>query len=241
MLRIVNRQSQKVNLCEAPPLRNGTLAVWRMDTERVGPQFLRADVLSAEEIARSLRFRREQDRRCFMAARIVLRRLLAQYTGCPAAQLELRVTEWGKPHLPASPIFFNVSHSGGQVLLAFADGVPMGVDIERVRSGVSARQIARRWFTSEEVRWMEEEPATERVRFFQLWTRKEALVKATGSGLFRELHSFSALPDRVRLEDGSAAGEWFLRTLEAPPGFAAAIAAAAEWVPDCFEAVGMED
>jgi len=237
----VNRQSKKMKLCEAPPLRNGSLAVWRMDTERAGLRFLRAELLRVEEKARALRFRRESDCRCFMAARIALRRLLEQYTGRPAAELELQMTEFGKPYLPGSPVNFNVSHSGGIVLMAFSREVPVGVDIERVRPGVQARQIARRWFTPEEVRWMEAVPALETARFFELWTRKEALVKGAGSGLFRELNSFSALPDRVRLADAPEAGGWFLRTLDAPPGFFAAAAAAAEWVPDCFEAVGMED
>lgn len=167
------------------------------------------------------------------AARDVLGRLLRAYAGLAAAP-ELERSEFGKPHAPAAGgVEFNLSHSGPRALLAFARQLPLGVDLERGERRVDPDEIARRFFDADEADALGRLPAEARRRtFLQLWTRKEAVLKALGRGLAFGLDrlAFAVADDggvgplqRIAA-DGGAAAEWNVRALECGAGFAAALA-----------------
>ncbi len=101
--------------------------------------------------------------------------------------LTLMRTELGKPCFRDYPeCHFNLSHSGKWVACVLSD-VPVGVDLQQHRR-VPDRVI--RKFTPEEQGWLQTHPED----FFPLWVKKEAFLKAIGTGLTRNLGSFSALP-----------------------------------------------
>jgi 4'-phosphopantetheinyl transferase len=147
-------------------------------------------VLSEKERVKAARFHRATDRKSSIVARGALRALLASYTGVSADKLKFSYSENGKPELvlptDAASVFFNVSHSGDWVLLAFCQGGRVGVDIEKIKSSVDIQSISERYFTAKEAAAVSAtaDPVT---LFFTLWTQKEAYVKACGSTLFREL------------------------------------------------------
>jgi 4'-phosphopantetheinyl transferase len=151
---------------------------------------LSLQILTPEERIRADRFRFARDRDAFLTTRIILRHLLARYTGIAAQALEFAAGERGKPRAADPKIEFNVSHSGSISLLAFACGA-VGVDIELIRPVVDMEAIVSQNFGPRERSQWAGVSVEERERaFFTGWTRKEAYVKALGAGLSLPLGSF---------------------------------------------------
>ncbi len=198
-----------------------------------------ASMLASDEQARVARFHFEPDRRQFIIVRAALRVLLAGYQGQSNAGLQFGYLEFGRPFLlrrdgqPETSITFNVSHSYEVALLAFARGMRIGIDVERIRPEVAGGRIAERFYSSREVAALRGLPAVEQpAAFFRCWTRKEAFVKARGEGLSLPLHSFdvSLAPDEPAVllhvaGEPVEAERWTLRAVTPTiPGYAAALA-----------------
>ena len=157
-------------------------------------------VLSPDEELRASRFRFEQDRARWTRAHSALRLILAGCTGIPAAEIRFAVGEHGKPKmLDGGDLEFNLSHSGSWAMVAVTRGVPVGVDIERIREGVDMKAMLRRLGETNL-------PDTQ-TALFSVWTRREAVSKAIGGALFRP-------PD----------GDFSVVDLEAPEGYSASLA-----------------
>jgi 4'-phosphopantetheinyl transferase len=129
------------------------------------------------------------DRRA--SARRALAAILAEYLGgdegSGAAGVELSAGEDGKPRLAAGPerLSFNLSHSGDLALVAIAPGrVEVGVDIERLQSRRDLVRLAERWLPAADATAVATAAEAEREAvFYAAWTRHEARVKCTGTGL----------------------------------------------------------
>jgi len=209
--------------------------LWRIDLEALGGDEARwQKLLSADEAARASRFHFARDRQRFVAARALLRTILACYLATGPGSLHFSYSKKEKPSLgPAhagSDVKFNVTHSGGIALLAFTRHREIGVDVEQVRHDFEASAIARRYFSTHEQNQLADLPAEEKAAaFFRCWTRKEAYIKATGDGLSLPLSQFdvSLTPgDKNALvatrPDESEAGSWLLREVPAGTGYVAA-------------------
>ena len=106
----------------------------------------------------------------------------------------------GKPELgppwKACGLEFNVSHSHELAVYAFTRGSQIGVDVECIRPMPNAAALLERFFSPEEVQQWQQMPAERQLRaFFQGWTRKEAWLKAVGSGLSFPLNQFCVTLD----------------------------------------------
>lgn len=215
-----------------------TVHVWSaaldLDDDRVRPL---AALLDDGEAARARRFHFERDRRRFTVARGVLRTLLGRYLGVPALGLVFGEKGRGKPTL-ISPelagterLCFNVSHSDGRALFAFARGVEVGVDLEAgARLGEDWPLIARRVFSArEQAELAIVAPDRRRVAFLDGWTRKEAYLKATAQGIVDGLTSIEVTLDPARpaafvaLPAAERTRGWTLYDLRADERFAAAL------------------
>jgi len=220
----------------APGMEAGQLHVWRAlldlsDRQRDGL----AGLLSAAEAARAERFHFERDRRRFIAARGILRRLLGHYLNRPPEALRFEYSARGKPRLASNEggdqLCFNLSHSGPLALYAFTRARAVGIDVERIRAEVDIGQIARHFFSPQEIRMLEKAAEKERQQlFFRYWTRKEALIKATGKGLAFPLDRFDvSVLAGSRWSSLSLPGEdrplirWYTRDIFPGSGYAAAI------------------
>lgn len=134
--------------------------------------------------------------------------------GHPAdALLSLRYPAEGKPALDL-PLDFSVSHCEGRVVCAISTSGPIGVDIERV-DALSAADF-RLYLGPRERAWAGDDPR----RFYILWTRKEAVVKAAGRQGLRHLSEFEAIEPQVSF----AGRDWYTVPLEAGPGYCAHLA-----------------
>jgi 4'-phosphopantetheinyl transferase len=224
--------------CLVAPLRlpEDEVQLWRLDLEAVAVAENRwQQFLSADEQARAQRFIPARVRRHFVATRGVLRTLLGGYLETDPAGLVFHYSARNKPSLAppheASGISFNVAHSGGLALLAFAHGREVGVDVEQVRPDVDVEGIARRFFSPLEQEQLAALPPQDKCEaFFRCWTRKEAYIKAKGEGLWLPLHQFdvslAAGSDSALLAtrpDASEAARWTLRRVSVSPGYTAAL------------------
>jgi 4'-phosphopantetheinyl transferase len=159
-------------------------------------------LLDPEERRRAERFTVARPRRQFVITRGALRLLLAERMGCRAEALAFAAGPHGKPFLvagAAAPLAFNVSHSAGRALVAIGQRA-IGVDIECLERKGDLDLIAKGVFTAAEQAELAARAAAERITlFFRLWTVKEALIKARGSG-------FAYPPARFEVPAGIRAG-----------------------------------
>ncbi len=216
------------------PPAPGAVAVWcallQCDTRQLvepGPP------LSLDEQARALKFLSEELRQRYVASRVIVRRILGACLGVAPERVPMRSDAKGKPHLAGDcGVQFNLAHSSDLLVVAVAQGLPVGVDVERVRPLNDAPSIARRFFTRSEADWLEAQEGADGDRsFFRLWTRKEAALKATGEGISSGLNSIELLDDAgafkntvVRNAGDAAQTVWTLRELEPARGFVGALA-----------------
>jgi len=178
-----------------PKLASNYIHVWSVSTSKLGNLEKLAEVLSPEESARAEKFHFEADRRAFVICRGTLRRLISFYTGLDARRIGFRVGPQGKPSLKeehASGLRFNVSHSGEIALLAFCRNQEIGIDVELKRADVDFLSLAEMSFSKDERTALLSCAPTDRANlFYELWTCKEACIKADGRGLSVPLDQFS--------------------------------------------------
>ena len=152
------------------------------------------DWLDEAERSRAARFHFERDAHRYRASHTALRHLLAQRTGVAPAALRFAAGRHDKPQLdlPGAPAF-NMSHSGRWALIGIGGQAPIGVDIEAPREMDDLMALAERNFTASECAELLALPEAGRLRaFLRCWTRKEACLKAVGSGLSIEPGLFEA-------------------------------------------------
>jgi phosphopantetheinyl transferase len=166
----------------------GSLHLWLVHPEILEAQSRTPDLgrLHASESARLAAMSDEKQRVAYAARHLVLRRLLAAYTGVPAADLAFHVLPGGKPVLAygMDGPHFSISSSQGYLLAALSWDQPVGADLEAIRTDVGVRSVSQQYFSPVELGTLAAEPEAGRLmRFFQIWTRKEALLKLHGLGL----------------------------------------------------------
>jgi 4'-phosphopantetheinyl transferase len=148
--------------------------------------------LDEERRAKTLRYCYEDDRLHSLCAGL----LLHKYVGHTTCQ----IGSFGKPYCPGGPCF-SISHAGDYTIVAIHDK-HVGVDIEPLRN--FEPNVAKAICQEPELNWLyEDEPD---LRFYQIWTRKESIMKACGHGLVLPATSFSVLPleaEHLWLDDTS--------------------------------------
>ena len=223
-------------LCDSPPpVSERHIHIWRVSLESPDEQLPEMrGLLDDYERTRADRFKFDRHRRRFIVGRAALRRLLGMYLGVEPDRLVFQYSGHGKPSLADCPLSFNVSNSHELALLAFTRGRRVGIDVEHLRPMPDALKLAARFFAAAETDALRAAP-DELVQsvFFRTWTRKEAILKASGEGLSRPLNSFDVSPPlgplEVTVPDGQGiATNWRLIDLAPGEGYTGAIAADGE-------------
>jgi 4'-phosphopantetheinyl transferase len=215
--------------------------VWKLPLDIDNGMFARViGLLSPDERNRADRFQFEIHRRRFIAGRGMLRLILGRYCDVQPAELRFDYGPNGKPTLRCGEgtcssravVQFNLAHSGVVGVLAITRVGPVGVDVEQVRGFPELRELVCRFFSAREAA----EFSTLRCEgqlaaFFNLWTRKEALLKAIGEGIGQSLDRVEVtflpgVPPRVlSLPTNVGAGcEWSLVDLMISPSYVGALA-----------------
>ena len=210
--------------------------LWRVDLNEVAPAEPRwRQILCTDELVRADRFHFERDRRNYTATRALLRILLSKYVNCAPERIAFVYGEMQKPAMDRSrsdsPVHFNVSHSGMKALLAFALGREVGVDVEQIRYNIEHEALAKRFFSPAEQQAIAALPFSEQCAgFIRCWTRKEAYIKAHGTGLSLPLDGFdvSLVPGEQNAllatrPDAAEASRWSLCEVQSGQGYEAAL------------------
>lgn len=170
-------------------LAEGIVHVWEGENlcQQGNPESLYRILDSAEQ-ARADRLRVDQHRAQFVACRAWLRLLLSAYTGVVPDQIKLAYDEFGKPRLAQEfdglVLVFNVSHTSDRVLIAFGTNSMLGVDIECCREIRNLEGMVDRVCSpAEKVIWKRLPEQRKIDVFFSIWVRKEAIIKAQGTGI----------------------------------------------------------
>jgi 4'-phosphopantetheinyl transferase len=191
--------------------------------------------LHDEERRRADRFHFAVDRDRFLVGRAALRALLAQQIGRAPDAIAYETAPHGKPALArnlANGLHFNMAHSRGLALIALTRAAEVGVDVEAMSEMPDLLAVATRFFAPAEVAIVRAMAGQERIEaFFTCWTRKEAYIKALGTGLSHPLDRFVVAlhpqePSRLldTGDDAMPASRWTLTDLRPATGFVGALA-----------------
>lgn len=186
----------------------GELHVWLMHIDKLDETLLPPS--TPGELARAARFESGAVQRRYLRSHRAMRAILHSLT---PGELVFAQSEQGKPYLASEPALkFNLSRSKSMAAFAAAWDVEVGVDIERLRPLTDYMGIAERFLPPSAAAEFAAvfEPDRER-EFYRRWTRTEAVLKATGEGLYGA--------------GKEVEGEWTLAEIAAGPDYAAAVAA----------------
>jgi 4'-phosphopantetheinyl transferase len=163
----------------------------------VTPNALRHNSLSEVERAHYERILAPRIKRQYLQTRLALRQALSCYApSVSPEQWQFTRNAHGRPALQAPTLAFgldfNISHTRDALVIAFVAQGEVGVDVEYTPRECRALALAQRYFSPSELKDLHSlELAQQRLRFFELWTLKEAYIKACGLGLAIPLSSFS--------------------------------------------------
>lgn len=227
-------------------LRTNTLQVYRVN---LAPnEYLQALAYSSLDDEERVRWQNyfPDARRRFALCRSALRAILCRELGCANHELHFGASSYGKPYAIIggfhSQVDFNVSHSGNHGLIALGRGYRLGIDVEEFTPKRELRGLIEAVMGPEEQAELAELPEFEGLcRFYRLWTCKEALVKALGTGFSTDISRFQ-VPASLRWGQnvsifrfpGDSDVSWRLEYL-GNEHYAAALAY--EILPDSSEAV----
>jgi len=153
--------------------------------------------LTEDEQRRYRRYQFDRHRLQLLLGRFLMRSVLSQYEETiEADQWRFVHNEFGKPAIEPEQnslgLYFNLSHSGNKLVLAVSKTEMIGVDIEAISKPRRVEKISTRYFSRQEQDELLALPESGRLhRFYQLWTLKEAYIKACGLGLAIPLQHFS--------------------------------------------------
>jgi 4'-phosphopantetheinyl transferase len=173
---------------------------------------------------------------------LMVRSILCAKYGYQNNQIHFEYSKNGKPLLNRSNnIHFNISHSGDWVVCAFS-ALQVGVDVEKVRN--INFDIARRFYSDEEIALLFSLPENEQTEFFfDLWTLKESYLKALGTGLTKPLSSFTVkvVENNISLYDGNEKMAVSLEKIRLDKNHKLAVCGYESELPDYLEKLFIDD
>ena len=225
-------------------LPTGEVHVWYTDLSAQENQLEQgSSLLDGTERERAARFLVRGAKNQFVLSRSFLRMLLGKYLGMDAAEVRFQLAANGKPELPESGLYFNLSHTEGTTAIAVTRAGRVGVDVEKIRENLKPLELAERFFSAKEVEWLKGRPEAEQFAgFFACWAAKESYIKAWGEGLSMPLQEFGLIPlggnKKLKLEvyrNPQAARSWSVWQLDLGPELCSAVAVEAQ---DCVVRIG---
>lgn len=172
-------------------LTSETVSVWFTFVDEIVDEALLAryrKLLPPDELERYQKFRFGNAKKRYLVGRLLLRTVLADYLDLKPESIAFSRGPHGRPYLqgPAAreDVVFSLSYTDGLVAVALCSGISLGLDVECMDSKIEVLDIAQRYFSADEHRELLKLPGPRRnTRFFEMWTLKEAYLKARGLGL----------------------------------------------------------
>jgi 4'-phosphopantetheinyl transferase len=172
------------------------LDLWLQPVDEASVQWAQtqSSVLDEEEERRWRRYRTSESRALFLVAHVATRHVLSHSGDRDPESWVFDRGANGRPEIVQGPrgMRFNISHTEGMVAVLVHGEADCGVDVEHSRRSMDIRSVSRRVFTDgEQAAIFSQPPELRADRFYQLWTLKEAFIKAKGKGLALPLRQFS--------------------------------------------------
>jgi 4'-phosphopantetheinyl transferase len=183
-------------------------------------------IMHPEEIERADRYFHLKDKNRHIVCRGALRVILGKYLNISPVLVEFGIGTNQKPFVKNSNtinIRYNISHSGDYILIAIANN-DVGADIELINNDFDYQDIIGEHFNAEEIDFIKQDNSAE--RFFMLWTRKEALLKATAKGLDDDLKLVCSMDGTHPISGStiSTKNDWKINSFNLNPQYIASIA-----------------
>ena len=213
--------------------------IWSVSLNDFRHQFVAFhDLLSAEERTRLAQFLFARHRERYVLEHGTRRIVLAAYRREKPATIEFSYGPFGKPEIKhasdrSTPCALSFSNAGTEdlALIAIKPGASVGIDVERVRQLAELNEIAARCFSKRERRLLADLAFEKRTTyFFFLWTAKEAVLKATGEGITRNLENVEVIMESDDCDSAHAIDrcdphtKWLIQRFFPRPGYIASIA-----------------
>ena len=177
--------------------------------------------LKKDERVKISKFKRKEDRETALISRGFLKKLLSQELKLPEKEIIFNYSKHERPFLKnfgENNFDFNVSHSGDWIVWILAESGRVGIDIEEVRP--IEEDLVNSCFTPEEKDYIYGNQVFDLERFFELWTLKEAFVKADGQGLSYSLQDFYfQTSPQIRLQGKPAGQSWYFKQYNLDPNY----------------------
>ncbi|WEK21232.1 MAG: 4'-phosphopantetheinyl transferase superfamily protein [Candidatus Pedobacter colombiensis] len=146
-------------------------------------------ILRMDEIEKASRFRQVEDAKRYIIGKFFLRMILSKTLVVKPSDIIFSYTQNKKPYIASQ--HFNISHSGNYTIIAISP-LPIGIDIEFVKSDFNYSPLLKECFTPLELRHIHN-----KIDFYTFWTRKEAVLKASGEGIIDNLHAIDCSESTV--------------------------------------------
>ena len=145
--------------------------------------------LTEDEWVYANRIKATSQKNTWISCRVVLRQILGSYFDLKPIEIELKKNRFGRLYVANSNLFFNISHTDSSFLLGFNVGGKIGVDLEKLTGKEDLAPLIDYTFSPEEAGYCIDREL--HVRFLEIWTLKEAALKAAGVGLVDNLRSIN--------------------------------------------------
>ncbi len=184
---------------------NGKIQVKWLNLNRYSDEVVRLKTyLTSYEIERAYKFKFDKDRIRFIVGRALLRKMLGDILYFDPFQIKIESDNYGKlflPNMEHRHLHFNLSHSEDYIIYAFCFNEDVGIDIEKIDPSINHFEISENYFTDIEIKYLKDSADKDTVakKFFRIWTRKEAFLKAMGLGLLLDLKKIDVTTDTIDL------------------------------------------
>lgn len=181
-------------------MKRGEVVIHFLDPEALS-EALAFEILSDEERLRAERFRSKADAQRWGSFRAQVRTILGQTLGLNPLDVPILLSEQGKPLLapPHAGLHFNLSHCSDLGVIGLCLDGPIGVDIEPLDRNASLQECELIFCHPEEIASLPGDGPLRAKRLLEIWTAKEAILKALGTGLMHP-------PERIYLDLSSPVG-----------------------------------
>lgn len=156
--------------------------------------------ISIEDKLKAERLHLDEDRYTYLFCHTLLRLVLSKRLDIDPKEISIVYDKNNKPFLKGNPLFFNISHSREAFAFAISQHSRVGIDLEKVNKDIDFVSVTKRFFCSQESEFILETPGDSINRFFLLWTRKEALLKALGTGIITNFSRIEVLKQKNILD-----------------------------------------
>jgi 4'-phosphopantetheinyl transferase len=182
-------------------------------------------ILSPDEVEKAGRYHSKTASLQYINERRLLREVLSKYIPYDPSEIIFEYSMKGKSRIKGEffdGVQFNLSHSGDMVAIAVSRGRRVGIDVEKIRDDIPEAELARRFFSSTEAAAFSHFHGFRKSELFlKMWTRKEALLKATGEGIGGLGNCFDISNECYISRNGTS---WQVHDLEVPIGYISALA-----------------